>query len=141
MTGVDTVNAFFEAFGARDIDRLLSLITPDATWTIPGDPALVPWVGRRTGHNEIRAFFTELFKAAEPLAFEVQSMTEVGDQVLIPGRFVYRFQPSGQVLDDEFVMRFTVTGDGRVRAYQIFEDSLTLARVYLGEGEPVISAT
>ena len=59
-------------------------------------------------------------------------MTEIGDQVLVAGRFAYRFHTSGQVLDDEFVMRFTTTADGRIRAYRIFEDSLGLARVYLG---------
>ncbi len=81
-----------EAFGARDLDRLVSFFTPDASWMVPGDPALTPWVGHRTGPDEIRQFFTLFFEAAEPLAFEVYSTTQVGsDQVLITGRFAYRF--------------------------------------------------
>ncbi|GAB4586581.1 nuclear transport factor 2-like protein [Nocardia sp. IFM 10818] len=52
--------------------------------------------------------------------------------VYVHGRFVYRFHPSQQILDDEFIMRFTVA-DGLVTSYRIFEDSLILPRVYTGD--------
>ncbi|WP_030200216.1 nuclear transport factor 2 family protein [Streptomyces sp. NRRL S-87] len=133
------VDAYFAAFGARDIDRALSLVAPDAVWTVPGDPRIVPWVGVRQGHDALRDFFTELFTASEPLAFEVHGMTEVpagppghGTKVVIPGRFAYRFTASRQILDDTFVMVFTIA-DGRIAAYDIFEDSLGLARAYTGD--------
>lgn len=132
------VNAYFEAFGARDLDRLLSFFSADASWIVPGDPKLTPWVGERTGPDDIRRFFELFFEAAEPLAFDVHSFTEVGeDQVLIVGRFAYRFDGSGLEFDDEFVQRYTI-GDGKITAFRIFEDSLGLARAY--RGEPVIDA-
>lgn len=117
-----TVNAYFEAFGARDLDRILSFFTPDATWIVPGDPAVTPWVGRRTGPEDIRQFFTQFFQAAEPRAFEVFSMTQASaDQVLVTGRFAY-----------------TIDG-GKITGFRIFEDSLGLARAY--SGEPVAALT
>ncbi len=132
-----TVNAYFEAFGARDIDKLVSFFTPDATWIVPGDRSLTPWGGERRGPVEIREFFELFFEAAEPLAFEVYSFTEVGnDQVLINGRFAYRFHKSGVEYEDEFVQRYTVSDD-KITAFRIFEDSLGLARAYLGQ--PVIA--
>lgn len=137
-TPTATVNDYFEAFGARDLDRLVSFFSPDATWIVPGDPDLTPWVGHRRGPEEIRQFFTQFFEAAEPLAFEVYSQTEIGsDGVLITGRFAYRFRDSGLEFEDEFVQRYTVE-DGRITGFRIFEDSLGLARAYLGT--PVLTA-
>lgn len=130
---IATVNAYFDALGTRDLDRLVSFFAPDASWIVPGDRALTPWVGHRTGPDEIREFFTLFFDAAEPLAFEVQSMTDAGDgNLLVVGRFAYRFHGSGLEFDDEFVMRYTIS-DGRITAFRMFEDSLGLSRAYLGE--------
>ncbi|MFD9195926.1 nuclear transport factor 2 family protein [Streptomyces phaeochromogenes] len=56
-----TVEAYFDALGTREMERILSHFAPDATWTIPGDPALTPWAGRRTGPEEIRQSLTAFF--------------------------------------------------------------------------------
>ncbi|WP_128430756.1 nuclear transport factor 2 family protein [Streptomyces cyaneus] len=107
-------------------------VTPHATWTIPGDPALTPWAGRRTGPEAIRQSLTAFFAAVEPLAFEVQTMVEADGRVLVPGWYASRFQPSGQVLESEMILRFTVVG-GLISDYRVFEDSLGITRTYLGE--------
>ncbi|MDI2127709.1 nuclear transport factor 2 family protein [Yinghuangia seranimata] len=136
-----TVNAFFAAFGARDLAGLTALVAEDAEWNIPGDPAIVPWAGLRHGRDTLAdGFFAPLFAATEPLSFEVvhAHAHTAGDAsdgvtaVYVHGRFAYRFRPSQQLLDDEFVMRFTTAG-GRVTSYRIFEDSLLLARVHTGD--------
>ncbi|MEU2392855.1 nuclear transport factor 2 family protein [Streptomyces sp. NPDC007369] len=135
-TATAVVRAYFDAFGVRDMDRALSHVAPDATWTVPGDPRIVPWAGVRQGHDSLREFFSLIAEAAEPLAFEVHGLAEVpaeqGTKVVVPGRFAYRFTVSRQVLDDTFVMVFTVA-EGRITAYEIFEDSLGLARAYTGD--------
>ncbi|MGI3225154.1 nuclear transport factor 2 family protein [Streptomyces sp. GTA36] len=127
-----TVEAYFDALGTREMERILSHFAPDATWTIPGDPALTPWAGRRSGPEEIRQSLTELFAAVEPLAFELRTMVEADGQVLAPGRYASRFRPSGQVLESEMILRFTVT-DGLITDYRVFEDSLGITRTCLGE--------
>ncbi|MFF5307957.1 nuclear transport factor 2 family protein [Streptomyces massasporeus] len=129
---IATVEAYFEAFGTRDMERILSHFAPDATWTIPGDPALTPWAGRRTGPEEIQQSLTAFFAAVEPLAFELQAMAEADGRVLVPGRYASRFHPSGQVLEGEMVLRFTIV-DGLISDYRVFEDSLGITRTYLGE--------
>ncbi|MFF3851026.1 nuclear transport factor 2 family protein [Streptomyces sp. NPDC002328] len=55
---IATVEAYFDAFGTRDLERILAHFAPDATWTVPGDPALTPWAGSRTGPEEIRRSLT-----------------------------------------------------------------------------------
>ncbi|MGW3419280.1 nuclear transport factor 2 family protein [Streptomyces phaeochromogenes] len=127
-----TVEAYFDALGTREMERILSHFAADATWTIPGDPALTPWAGRRTGPEEIRQSLTAFFAAVEPLAFELGTMVEVDGQVLAPGRYASRFRPSGQVLDSEMILRFTVA-DGLITDYRVFEDSLGITRTCLGE--------
>jgi ketosteroid isomerase-like protein len=128
---IATVEAYFDAFGARDMERVLSHFTPDATWTIPGDPTLTPWAGSRTGPEGIRHSLTAFFTAVEPLAFELGPMVEADGRVLAPGWYASRFHPSGQVLESEMITRFTVT-DGLITDYRVFEDSLGITRAHLG---------
>ncbi|MEU4466824.1 nuclear transport factor 2 family protein [Streptomyces sp. NPDC024017] len=129
---IATVEAYFEAFGTRDMERILSHFAPDATWTIPGDPALTPWAGHRTGPKEIQQSLTAFFASVEPLAFELQTMAEADGRVLVPGRYASRFHPSGQVLESEMILRLTIV-DGLISDYRVFEDSLGITRTYLGE--------
>lgn len=128
-----TVNAFFAALAERDLDGLLALIAEGAVWHIPGDPVIVPWAGVHHGRATLReGFFNPLFEAAEPLAFDILHTHASNGTVFVNGRFVYRFRPSQQVLDDEFVIRFTVA-DGLITSYRIFEDTLGLARAHTGD--------
>ncbi len=59
-------------------------------------------------------------------------MVEADGRVLVPGWYASRFQPSGQVLESEMILRFTVVG-GLISDYRVFEDSLGITRTYLGE--------
>ncbi|MEU5048157.1 nuclear transport factor 2 family protein [Streptomyces sp. NPDC021096] len=131
-TALHTVEAYFEALGQGDMDAVFALLAPEVEWLVPGDAALVPWAGRRTGHTAMREWFPMLAGAGERKDFELYGMAPLGaDQVLANGRFVFRMHATGAVYDDEFVMRFTVR-DGHITAYRIYEDSLALARAYRG---------
>ncbi|MFK0159470.1 nuclear transport factor 2 family protein [Streptomyces sp. NPDC090499] len=129
---IATVEAYLDALGARDMEQILSHFAADSTWTIPGDPALTPWAGSRTGPEEIRQSLTSFFTAVEPLTFELRPLVETGGRVLAPGRYVSRFHPSGQVLESEMILRFAVA-DGVITDYRVFEDSLGVTRTHLGE--------
>ncbi|MFF3963945.1 nuclear transport factor 2 family protein [Streptomyces griseorubiginosus] len=129
---IATVEAYLDALGARDMEHILSHFSADAAWTIPGDPALTPWAGSRTGPEGIRQSLASFFAAVEPLAFELGPLVEADGRVLAPGRYSSRFHPSGKVLNSEVIMRFTVT-DGLITDYRVFEDSLGITRAHLGE--------
>ncbi|MGP3987557.1 nuclear transport factor 2 family protein [Streptomyces sp. 3N207] len=128
-----TVNAYLAAFADRDVDRLLELVAEEAAWSVPGDPEIVPWAGTHHGRETLRyGYFGPLFEATQLLAFDILHTHASAGAVFVNGRFTYRFRPSAEVLEDEFVMRFTVA-DGRITSYRIYEDSLTLARAYTGD--------
>jgi ketosteroid isomerase-like protein len=142
MDPIATVTAYYEAFATHDLDRLPPFFAPDAVWVIPGDPALTPWAGTRTGPEEIRDSLAAFFEYVQPLNIERRGMTETGEgQVLVQLRYTSRFtspaHPAGTEFSSEAVARFTVR-KGRITAYRIFEDSLGITRA--AQGEPIITS-
>jgi ketosteroid isomerase-like protein len=127
----ETVQKLFAALGGGDIDGVINLLDPEVTWFVPGDRALVPWVGTWRGHEEMREFFTIIAKVAEPRAFELFKIFDDENDVVVLGRFAYFYPSSGQVFDDQFAMHFTVI-DGKITSYRIHEDSYALANAFTG---------
>lgn len=125
----ETAQAFFDAQAANNPQALVELFAPDATWIIPGDPRLVPWVGTRD-RDGIPAYLSEQAANATPTSFELHKVLVDGEDVVVLGRFGYRFA-SGGSLDDPFAAHLVVR-DGLIQSFIIHEDSLNLAREYTG---------
>lgn len=132
-TPLETAEAFFAAQSAGDVDAVVALFAEDATWVIPGDPDLVPWVGTRD-RKGIAGYVTAQRDNAEATGFERGKTLVDGPDVVVLGRFAYRFASGGSI-DDPFVVHLQVE-DGLIRHFIIHEDSLNLARQYTGR--PVV---
>lgn len=91
----------------------------------------LPWAGSYTGPAEIQQSLTAFFAAVEPLAFDLGTMVEADGRVLAPGRYASRFHPSGQALESEMILRFTIS-NGLITDYRVFE-ALGITRTHLGE--------
>ncbi|GHJ42961.1 hypothetical protein Cs7R123_03030 [Catellatospora sp. TT07R-123] len=66
---VSTIEQFFGAYAAGDVEGMAGALAADIAWTIPGHH---PLAGTKHGIAEVRAFFDELGKAgfqAEPIFF------------------------------------------------------------------------
>nr|WP_294867134.1 carboxymuconolactone decarboxylase family protein [uncultured Pseudogulbenkiania sp.] len=109
------------------------LLAEEVEWHTPGDPARVPWAGQRRGRAAVREVFALIAIQAEPLCFEPLCWFDAENEVLVRGRFAYRYR-SGREYEGSFVMRFDVA-DGLIRRYEIFEDSWAIA-----EAVQVVSA-
>ena len=48
------VDAFYEAWAARDADRVLTFLTDDVEWTISGPVDVLPFCGSRRGREAVR---------------------------------------------------------------------------------------
>jgi uncharacterized protein len=127
----DTVREFFAANTRGDVDAVLGLFAPDATWVIPGDVNVVPWVGKRDVSG-IADYMSALSANSEMTSFDIVKWLEDGPDVIVVGTFGFKFPSGGQIVDDPFVIHMVVV-DGLVRSYIIHEDSLGLARAYAGE--------
>lgn len=127
----DTVREFFAANARGDVDAVLDLFAPEATWVIPGDVNIVPWVGTRDVPG-IADYMSALSANSEMTSFNITKWIEDGPDVIVVGTFGFKFASGGQIVDDPFVIHMVVV-DGLVRSYVIHEDSLGLARAYAGE--------
>ncbi len=77
MSNLQTIEAFFAAYAAKNVPGVRDVMTDDVTWLIPGHH---PLAGTKRGVDEVLAFFDQLGKAgfrAEPLV-----IVESGDYVI-----------------------------------------------------------
>jgi ketosteroid isomerase-like protein len=87
-----------DAMNACDLDALLSLYSPDATWD-SGDPA---WPGERfEGREAIGAFIKEWWGTLEDMEMEANEICVVGNGVVL-ARLVQRGTPHGSAISMEF---------------------------------------
>ncbi|WP_462419028.1 nuclear transport factor 2 family protein [Kytococcus sp. Marseille-QA3725] len=73
------VRSYYEAVDADDVERLVGLFTPDATYERPGYEPFV-------GHEALRAFYTG-DRVIESGEHTLDTLLVDGDQVAVHGRF------------------------------------------------------
>jgi uncharacterized protein len=121
--------AFFARFGAGDLPGLVALFADESDHHVQGS-AVIPWVGRRSTREEVRAFFDQIVAATTPERFEVDQILADGADSVSLGRFALRVNATGKVFESDFALRLTVA-DGRIIRYQMFEDSHALVEAYV----------
>ena len=122
------VNELFEKLQAGATpESIATLFSEDVDWHIPGDVDLVPWIGRRQGRLGVAAFFRDLRQRVEPLRFEIRSIVVEGDKAVALGELESRVKSTGNVIETEFAIAFTVR-DALIVRYRLFEDSFAVAR-------------
>ena len=97
------VEAFYEVYAARDIDRVAPFLDDDVEWIISGPVDVLPFCGRRRG----KAAVLDLLRRVVPEVFDI-----------------YNFVVDTMVIDGDRVATFNrlsarAGGDGRVISYQL----------------------
>jgi ketosteroid isomerase-like protein len=96
------VEAFYEAYAARDIDRIVPFLDEDVDWTISGPVDVLPFCGRHRGKQAV----LDMMQRAVPEIFDI-----------------YRFVVDTMVIDGDRAATFNRlsarVGDGRVISYQL----------------------
>src|SRR5262245_58803108 len=108
-------------------ESIAALFSEDVDWLIPGDVELVPWIGRRQGRQGVAAFFRDLRQRVEPIRFEIRSIVVEGEKAVALGELESRVKSTGNVIESEFAIEFTVR-DSLIVRYRLFEDSFAVAR-------------
>ena len=79
-----TINAFNEAFGRHDVDRVMALMTDDCVF----ENTLPPPDGERhVGQVAVRKFWTDFFTSTPQARFEAEEMVVAGDRATVLWRF------------------------------------------------------
>ena len=81
MNNQDTVQDIYKAFGAGDIQRILSYLSPSVEWEYGANSTTVPWLQPRRGPEEVGKFFESL-AAVEFHRFTVKHVVGSGDLII-----------------------------------------------------------
>lgn len=128
QANLQTIKKAYEAFGRGDIQTILSLLTDDVEWTLPG-PSEVPYAGKRHGHAGTAEFFRLLAQADEVLTFEPRDFLAQGDLVVVLGRYSARVRSTGRVAESDWVHVFKFRGD-LVASWHEYYDTAAYAEAY-----------
>src|SRR3954453_6116387 len=121
---VQLVRQVFEAINRRDVQAMLDAYHPDADMStltselVSGKPY--------RGHSGIREYFSSFADVWEELRLEPEEIRDLGDRILVVGRWSSRGRESGAEVESPAAWIFAVR-DGRVvfsRAYRDAEEAL-----------------
>lgn len=124
----EIVQAYFEAIRTGNVDAAVDLLAADVVWHVDGGSD-VPTAGLFYGRAQVRKWLSSFPGNFEPRGFQFDGMVEGEDDILVLGRFRHLILPTNRFMESDFVMRFNVR-DGQIKRYQIFEDSLVLAKSF-----------
>ncbi|MEU9856917.1 nuclear transport factor 2 family protein [Streptomyces sp. NPDC047974] len=124
-----TVEAFFARVSKGDVEGALEFIAEPVDWFTPGDTALIPWMGRRESHSDIRDFFRMAGEHMTPESFETAHTLVDGELAVVLGSFRYRVDATGKSFSSEFALELRVT-DGRITRYHMHEDSYAISLAF-----------
>ncbi|WP_274911111.1 nuclear transport factor 2 family protein [Streptomyces sp. WZ-12] len=123
----DVVNELLKRIGEGDVPAVVELFADDADWEIPGDPEIVPWVGRRTVAG-IPDFFRTMGELTDRELFDVERVVVDGPNAVLIGRARVVVRSTGKTIDTPFAVDIVVNPEGRISRYYMFEDSWGVAQ-------------
>jgi len=124
---VEIVRRGIDAFNHRNVDVLVTLVTPDFAW-FPALPGLVEGDGYR-GRDGIEMYFEEISNTWDELRVLGGEFRDLGDRVVVLGRTEGRGRGSGVQVDAPLAAVYDLRGGQmwRVRAYLDHSEALRVA--------------
>jgi len=125
----EALRALYDSRTSGDGEAYASYFAPDARMTIVGNPALNPGAGMRIGRESIARHLESLHEINEYLGFEIQSVVEGGDKVVVRWTAEVRFLDNGRIGFYDVLDHITIR-DGLIVELMHFYDtgSMGIAR-------------
>jgi hypothetical protein len=127
-----TVQRLYAAFGAQDLDAVLTLLDDDVQWRHPR-PRDIPWGGARSGRDGVCGFFQSLASHLEVDHFVPQHWVAREDQVIVFGRERMRTREAQHVYEVDWVHAFTLR-DAKIVAFEEYTDTATIIEALTANG-------
>ncbi|HEY6141006.1 MAG TPA: nuclear transport factor 2 family protein [Thermoanaerobaculia bacterium] len=125
---VDVVKQFYSSIASGDIPTMMSLLSPEISWSIAG-PASVPYFGSYRGLKGVEEFFARLDEAEEINEFAPTEFFESGDTVFVRGAERCTSRKTGRSFSSAWIHIFHLTG-GRIDSFEEFIDTAAVAAAY-----------
>jgi ketosteroid isomerase-like protein len=132
---VQLVKDGYAAFARGDIQGLLTLLSEDIEWVIPG--AELPLAGTYRGHDGVANFFQKLALESETLAFEPREFVAEGDRVLVVGWERAKVKATNRMFQADWVMAFTVR-NGKVTKFHEYSDTQAIAEAHMSAARTAV---
>jgi ketosteroid isomerase-like protein len=120
------VQSLFAAFARGDVPTLLTALTDDVEWILPGRPEIIPFAGVHRGPQAVQRYFVVLNETLEFEKLEAREFLARDDMVVVLGRSRDRMKSSGRSAENEWAAAITLR-EGKIARYQVYEDTAALA--------------
>jgi hypothetical protein len=124
------VRSLYEAFAARDVARLLAMLTPNVEWAEPANP-FNPASGTRRGHAGFLEWLRIGHEAEDVLVLEPRDFLANPHAVAVVGYARCRVRATGREYATAFVHLLTLE-NGKVKRFQEFFDTYAAAEAFRG---------
>lgn len=122
------VQQLYSAFGERDINKILEMLSPDVEWGEPSNP-FNPAGGTRYGHKGFLEWIDIGRRSEDILELQIKKWLTDNDSVGIVGYMKCRAISTGKIYDSDFVHLITVD-NGRVKKFQEFFDTYSAGEAF-----------
>jgi ketosteroid isomerase-like protein len=112
------VRRAYEAFGRGDLSTIFELLDPEVVFY---QTELLPWGGRREGHEGMRSFLEELARNIESQV-EPEEFVEAGESVVAVGRTRGRVRETDENFEVRAVHVWTLR-EGKVVGFEAYIDT------------------
>jgi limonene-1,2-epoxide hydrolase len=117
MSNTDTVKAFFAAWEAKSVEKIMDGFAPDARWLNVGLPEAV-------GKDAIRKMVEPFVKSAGTIQFKVHHIAETKDGTVLTERTdIFETGGKSQAFD---VMGILELKDGKIQDWREYFDTRAL---------------
>lgn len=125
---LETINRWFARFKAgASAEELASFFAEDAVMWIPGDTKRIPWVGKRTGREDIAEHYKVLWKNIKSERLEITDILTKGNRVVVLGHLESRYLGNNNLIKSDFSMNIIVV-NGLITSYNFLEDSFDVSQ-------------
>jgi steroid delta-isomerase-like uncharacterized protein len=126
---LNRVREHIECENRHDLPGIMNTVAPDAQYDD------VPWLEKSTGHDGVRAYYTQLLKSLPDLQVEVRHWHVAGDTIVVETTIrgthlgAWRGLPAtGRRVEFPLCGIFTFDEDERIAGERIYYDRATVLR-------------
>ncbi len=130
QSNISLIRNMYQAFGAGDVQSILSNIDSDAEWTNHG-PATIPYAGSWYGYPRIREFFKAIADSTTKAEVVPENFIAADDTVVVTGRYRATVRDTGAEIDTPIAHLFTIR-NGKVVKWVGYSDTAAVAEAHRG---------
>ena len=133
-----TVEAFYQASAARDIEHVASILADDVDWLVLGPIDVFPFLGQRHGKAAVLDGYREIAGKLDVSGYKVEALLVDGDRAAALIRITAIVRATGKVMSVR-TSQFSRFRDGKLVEMRGVLDSFDMVEQTIGRPLDVLS--